>query len=215
MKSKIEKMSGYSEVTMKLKINEIIDHLNSQDQEEEKYKILKEARLYPERTLGKLIKETLENTPEEINPYEKITKEYAEAFAKGEEKGDIKRLREEVKDTPEQKEEWEEEFELPDEIEHEDCIEVLADKHKLWEICSWEEPELDPDKVVAFIKQLLEERECRAREEGRREVLEDMRKMWDNDNLGDAPKYGSAGAGLMKRWIRDDINERLSKLTTK
>lgn len=55
----------------------------------------------------------------------------------------------------------------------------------------------------------------RAREEGRREVLEDMKKMWDNDNLGDAPKYGSAGAGLMKRWIRDDINERLSKLTTK
>jgi hypothetical protein len=55
----------------------------------------------------------------------------------------------------------------------------------------------------------------KAREEGRREVLEDMRKMWDNDNLGDAPKYGSAGAGLMKRWIRDDINERLSKLTTK
>lgn len=63
-------------------------------------------------------------------------------------------------------EEWEKEFELPDEIEHEDCIEVLADKHKLWEICSWEEPELDPDKVVTFIKQLLEERECRAREEG-------------------------------------------------
>ena len=34
MKSKIEKMSWYSEVTMKLKINEIIDYLNSQDQEE-------------------------------------------------------------------------------------------------------------------------------------------------------------------------------------
>lgn len=47
-------------------LNKIIDHLNSQDQEEEKYKILKEARLYPERTLGKLIKETLEDTPEEI-----------------------------------------------------------------------------------------------------------------------------------------------------
>lgn len=72
-------------------------------------------------------------------------------------------------DTPEG---WEKEFELPDEIEHEDCIEVLADKHKLWEICPWEEPELDPDKVVAFIKQLLEERECRAREEGRKEVVE-------------------------------------------
>lgn len=61
----------------------------------------------------------------------------------------------------------------------------------------------------------LEQEIEKAREEGRREVLEDMRKMWDNDNLGDAPKYGSAGAGLMKRWIRDDINERLSKLTTK
>ena len=46
-------------------------------------------------------------------------------------------------------------------------------------------------------------------------MLKDMQKVWDNDNLGDAPKYGSAGAGLMKRWIRDDINERLSKLTTK
>ena len=55
----------------------------------------------------------------------------------------------------------------------------------------------------------------RAREEGEIEVLKDMQKVWDNDNLGDAPKYGSAGAGLMKRWIRDDINERLSKLTTR
>lgn len=66
-------------------------------------------------------------------------------------------------------------------------------------------------KLEPFISQELD----RAREEGRREVLEDMKKMWDNDNLGDAPKYGRAGAGLMKRWIRDDINERLSKLTTK
>lgn len=62
---------------------------------------------------------------------------------------------------------------------------------------------------------IIEQEIGKAREEGRREVLEDMKKNWDNDNLGDAPKYGSAGAGLMKRWIRDDINERLSKLTTK
>jgi hypothetical protein len=74
---------------------------------------------------------------------------------------------------------------------------------------SMSKPNLEP--LLDFISQELD----RAREEGRREVLEDMRKMWDNDNLGDAPKYGSAGAGLMKRWIRDDINERLSKLTTK
>ena len=34
---------------------------------EEKYKILKEARLYPERTLGKLIKEAVsQDTPEEL-----------------------------------------------------------------------------------------------------------------------------------------------------
>jgi hypothetical protein len=51
-------------------LNKIIDHLNSQDQEEEKYKILKEARLYPERTLGKLIKETLEDTPEQKEEWE-------------------------------------------------------------------------------------------------------------------------------------------------
>jgi hypothetical protein len=74
---------------------------------------------------------------------------------------------------------------------------------------SMSKPNLEP--LLDFISQELD----RAREEGRREVLEDMRKMWDNDNLGDAPKYGSAGAGLMKRWIRDDINKRLSKLTTK
>ncbi len=52
----------------------------------------------------------------------------------------------------------------------------------------------------------------KAREEGKREVLEDMKKVWDTDNLGDAPKYGSAGAGMMKGWIIDDIKERLSKL---
>jgi hypothetical protein len=51
-------------------LNKIIDHLNSQDQEEEKYKILKEARLYPERTLGKLIKETIEDTPEQKEEWE-------------------------------------------------------------------------------------------------------------------------------------------------
>ena len=67
------------------------------------------------------------------------------------------------------------------------------------------------DELKEFIQQELD----RAREEGEIEVLKDMQKVWDNDNLGDAPKYGSAGAGLMKRWIRDDINERLSKLTTK
>ena len=71
---------------------------------------------------------------------------------------------------------------------------------------------LVPNYVVEnFIYQEL----AKARKEGEIEVLKDMQKVWDNDNLGDAPKYGSAGAGLMKRWIRDDINERLSKLTTK
>ena len=62
------------------------------------------------------------------------------------------------------------------------------------------------DELKEFIQQELD----RAREEGEIEVLKNMQKVWDNDNLGDAPKYGSAGAGLMKRWIRDDINGRLS-----
>ena len=107
--------------------------------------------------------------------------------------------------------EWEKEFELPDEIEHEDCIEVLADKHKLWEICSWEEPELDPDKVVAFIKQLLEERECRAREESRESVVaelgisENMEKI--EGFFREAPMDYDDKCNL---W-----NDFLSKLTTK
>ena len=64
------------------------------------------------------------------------------------------------------------------------------------------------EELASFIPKELD----KAREEGRREVLEDMKKVWDTDNLGDAPKYGSAGAGMMKRWIIDDIKERLSKL---
>ena len=63
-------------------------------------------------------------------------------------------------------------------------------------------------EMADFISKELD----KAREEGRREVLEDMKKVWDTDNLGDAPKYGSAGAGMMKGWIIDDIKERLSKL---
>lgn len=58
MKSKIEKMKmgNLSKGLIARKLNEIIDHLNSQDQEEE------------------------------INQYEEITKEYADAFVKAEEK---------------------------------------------------------------------------------------------------------------------------------
>ena len=70
-------------------------------------------------------------------------------------------------------------------------------------------------ELITYVMQKLEQEIDKAREEGKIEVLKDMQKVWDNDNLGDAPKYGRAGAGLMKRWIRDDINERLSKLTTK
>ena len=117
----------------------------------------------------------------------------------------------EVEDTPEEKEEWEKEFELPDEIEHEDCIEVLADKHKLWEICSWEEPELDPDKVVAFIKQLLEERECRAREEGRREVIHKLKEEID---MAEVSKFIDAHQDFFNSF-GESVLLKISELTTK
>ena len=114
---KIEKLeefnwvSGRDAITIALcntiirKQNEIIDHLNSQDQEEEKIVRSKEdieRTDYTGYPYSKEFQSTTGDTLEEINPYEKITKEYVGAFAKDEEKGDIKRLREEVKDTPEE-----------------------------------------------------------------------------------------------------------------
>ena len=88
-------------------------------------------------------------------------------------------------DTPE---EWEKEFEFPDEIENEDYAEVSADKHKLWELCPWEEPELDPDKVVAFIKQLLEDREREAYHDGYTDgvtrCMDSLNKLEEDKNEG-------------------------------
>lgn len=52
----------------------------------------------------------------------------------------------------------------------------------------------------------------KAREEGRREILEQFKNYWDNDYLGDYPKFGNAGIGMIKGEMRDYINEELSKL---
>lgn len=172
MESKIEKfgfdkdplIKTYEEAKLEKKINEIIDHLNSQDQEEENTvcegcgktitsrfmqsytkgdgmhsyclscdpekqdtpeeitaeQLCEDNRKRMERLINKEMEERgfirkIKDTPEEINPYEKITKEYARAFAKDEEKEDIKRLREDNQDTPEQTEsdvqEWEKKWE--------------------------------------------------------------------------------------------------------
>lgn len=49
----------------------------------------------------------------------------------------------------------------------------------------------------------------------KREVLEKFKKIWDNDNLGDYPKYGNAGIGMLKREFRDYIQSELDKLSKK
>jgi len=68
------------------------------------------------------------------------------------------------------------------------------------------------DYLAGEVCKYFEGIEDRAREEGRKEELESLKKMWDNDELGDAPEYGRAGAGLMKRWFRNDIDARLGVL---
>lgn len=98
----------------------IVDAINSQvniqdTPEQYRSKEDMERTDYTDYPYSKKFQYTTKDTSEEINPYEKITKEYAGAFAKDEEKGDIKRLREEVKDTPEETEsevqEWEKKWE--------------------------------------------------------------------------------------------------------
>lgn len=206
---KIEKLEGsYDVPQLKQKLNKIIDYLNSQDQEEEI--IIRGEPM-------DLIKDTPE---EEETLVESVERKYNINLGVDKETNLEELLKQKglpamsntLEDTPE---EWEKEFELPGEIEHEDCIEVLADKHKLWEICSWEEPELDPDKVVAFIKQLLEERECRAREEG---MFDGFELSYIKTLHSEARAYRKyMGVTLTEEGEKRDKDfiSKLSKLTTK
>lgn len=226
-------VSGRDAITIALcntiirKQNEIIDHLNSQDQEEEKIVRSKEDMERTDYTgypYSKEFQSTTWDTLEEINPYEKITKEYAGAFAKDEEKGDIKRLREEVKDTPEeitaeqlcednrkrmerlinkemeergfirkikdtpeQKEEWEEE------------LRELLEMHRGIKSSEWETLKTN---VVYHVQSLLDERETKAFNEGVKEMedSEQIQADWDIEELGN---------------IVDKIVKKLSKLNKK
>lgn len=67
---------------------------------------------------------------------------------------------------------------------------------------------LDLESVLDFIEQEIE----KAREEGKKEILQQFKNRWDNDNLGDYPKFGNAGIGMIKGEMRDYINGELSKL---
>ena len=85
---------------------------------------------------------------------------------------------------------------------------ILYEKSKVYGVRVLYEEDFPLDELTEFIQQEID----RAREEGRKEELESLKKMWDNDELGDAPEYGRAGAGLMKRWFRNDIDARLGVL---
>ena len=66
--------------------------------------------------------------------------------------------------------------------------------------------------VMQEITEYFDQELDKAREEGRREILEQFKNYWDNDYLGDYPKFGNAGIGMIKGEMRDYINEELSKL---
>lgn len=168
-------------------LNKIIDHLNSQDQEEEKYKILKEARLYPERTLGKLIKETLEDTPEEITA-EQLCEDNRKRMERlinkeMEERGFIRK----IKDTPG---EWREKFaewglwSLVEDIS--DDGDGEGDNLQLTK---------EGKEASRMIEQLLDERE--------RELLEDIvNKNTYEQGVG----YGDIASDVIKRL--DKLNKK-------
>ena len=52
----------------------------------------------------------------------------------------------------------------------------------------------------------------KAKTEAKIEVLEGVMGDWDNDNVGDYPDYGRAGASMLKNELREYLKEMLSNL---
>jgi hypothetical protein len=152
---KIEKLEGsYDVPQLKQKLNEIIDHLNSQDQVEEK-------------PVDKLFRLRVELDKQGVKDYEHTA---------------VETYKQATQDTPEQKEEWEEDFR--------GFLDFVI------------EDDSNKNEVVEYVKNLLDERETKAFNEGVKEMedSEQIQADWDIEELGN---------------IVDKIVKKLDKLNKK